>query len=1153
MPCMRTVPQHFSSLPFILLEDSNVTVNSVMCHVEVQHLSFLPPSSRPIPPSPPLLNSIPMPGLNTKVQNFEGWHYNVFSGVVPRQWVHGRDLGMTFSMPIVTFESTDSILSSHIHFPSATLTTPSISIAAQDFSQYFSSHNDSLISQDSSFDDLSSSSTAFSLPMGIGLGILGLTRKEGGDPFDGLGLVHINRSSRDPSSDVEISHTILREAALTSLQPLIPVESVILGHSEPQRTKPVDMPSPQNCPCRSLTHNVSASTISSSLKRASKTGALSKVINTILHSQQLLSEELKIDIADKLDQSQIYSYIYCHIANSIDHGKDWLARLSVAHVHTLLVTYRHCNMFLSQEEHPSADGGDKNLENFILQSAWECLVYYTGLTSDGHPKAPSVDVDIEALRILEQDRVTGWTVTLYLSDMAGQLQPGFGPELDEGVIEGQSASSKLVDEGNKERWFWRCGSTFEHSTFAGDIPFIPIPASDTILFNIRLDYGQRQQWEHASGCGIALMKKVTADYVQGMHLVFSISGPASDDNEWGLELKWLKWTPQRPMDSPPSIASIPDGDTNLITPSETVEEMQHATGSDFSEDGELVLEVTADSSATMRPEEPSASSVAGPQIDLYFAYNYRKSWSITLPKVTLSAFTETGQAESSIDVPKQQSYTGRSPVISSSLADTPCATLGIEGVLGQLNATLGTSYTLDTPSLLSLLNECIEKNNDFGTAYALLRPIINPELLSRRVWDLVSNHVVPSWATGFYEPKSVPVIDLRNKSLQPISHAWVDEKDRMDVWTSINGKAWLVPIPKGACLELIWIEMLNLGLEYTWLDVLCLRQKGGLWENLHVEEWKLDVPTIGYVYDNIVVVYLSGLGKSLSLKDGDLDIQEVGRYRIIAGDTPDGPMHARTIDEDGNYETALLTRFHKQLKSVQESRGLFSRLAEMKKRVATNPVDKVAGLAFPLWPDTIPAYHESQSLENAWTALVDAMNSRMRVDFLFGYPGAGLGCKKWRPTWMQVMTGPLSYDHTYYNNNVEYDKETGEDWFEGYCIEKGLVQGLDVGLAEGCDQCGELVVEDANRIAHTFKIHVTHQCLIPEDVYTLLGDFSKWFPSTSGQAWAVGRRLPGQKFEKVSVFRMDSLEEVNRLKDLDGYWVQEFLVIFVFFLNFSSS
>ncbi len=177
----------------------------------------------------------------------------------------------------------------------------------------------------------------------------------------------------------------------------------------------------------------------------------------------------------------------------------------------------------------------------------------------------------------------------------------------------------------------------------------------------------------------------------------------------------------------------------------------------------------------------------------------------------------------------------------------------------------------------------------------------------------------------------------------------------MDVWTSINGKEWPVPIPKEASLNLIWIEMLNLGLQYMWLDVLCLRQKRRLKDDLHVEEWKLDVPTIEYVYDNArVVIYLSGLGLPLSLKEGDLDsdwswfrcawtLQEVGSSRIIAGDTPDGPLHAKPIDEDRNYETELLTRFHrfhKQLKSVQGVGDLFCPLVDMQKRVSTNPVDK---------------------------------------------------------------------------------------------------------------------------------------------------------------------------------------------------------------------
>ncbi|SJL17300.1 uncharacterized protein ARMOST_20849 [Armillaria ostoyae] len=132
------------------------------------------------------------------------------------------------------------------------------------------------------------------------------------------------------------------------------------------------------------------------------------------------------------------------------------------------------------------------------------------------------------------------------------------------------------------------------------------------------------------------------------------------------------------MDSPPSVASVSDGNTDLNAPSEAVEETQHLTGSDFSEDGEPVLEVTADSSATVQREVPSASLVVGPQIDpvdeesnsgldidfdyiygeKFFSDRYRRKWGITLPQVTLSAFTETGQAESSIKVPKQRSYTG---------------------------------------------------------------------------------------------------------------------------------------------------------------------------------------------------------------------------------------------------------------------------------------------------------------------------------------------------------------------------------------------------------------------------------------------------------------------------------------------------------------
>ncbi|KAK0430318.1 hypothetical protein EV421DRAFT_1677422, partial [Armillaria borealis] len=243
-----------------------------------------------------------------------------------------------------------------------------------------------------------------------------------------------------------------------------------------------------------------------------------------------------------------------------------------------------------------------------------------------------------------------------------------------------------------------------------------------------------------------------------------------------------------------------------------------------------------------------------------------------------------------------------------------------------LNSTLGTSYTLDDPSLSALLEDCIADNYDFGMAYGCLRRtwyihdwsairdalhrfeeedrerrqkafvgnriqvFDEVDLPPRHVWDLYSNRVVPWW-TQIYQP-------------QPISHAWVDVKDRVDVWTPINGYKWPVPIPKDTSLDLVRIEMLNinLGAECMWLDVLCLRQVGGPGEDMHAEEWKLDVPTIGHLYHGAdVVIYLGGLGRPLRLKDGDLDsdrcwfrrawtVQEVGDSRVIAGDTLDGPM-----------------------------------------------------------------------------------------------------------------------------------------------------------------------------------------------------------------------------------------------------------------------
>ncbi|PBK58657.1 hypothetical protein ARMSODRAFT_967560, partial [Armillaria solidipes] len=112
-----------------------------------------------------------------------------------------------------------------------------------------------------------------------------------------------------------------------------------------------------------------------------------------------------------------------------------------------------------------------------------------------------------------------------------------------------------------------------------------------------------------------------------------------------------------------------------------------------------------------------------------------------LSEVTLSASTESDQREVSIPVLKQQSYTGRWPVVSSSVAATPCANLGVVGLLEKLNSILSTSHTLNH-SLSSVLKAYIVKDYDFGTVYGHLRPFwyndltdIEDKLQRREAWD----------------------------------------------------------------------------------------------------------------------------------------------------------------------------------------------------------------------------------------------------------------------------------------------------------------------------------------------------------------------------------------------------------------------------------
>ncbi|PBK62338.1 hypothetical protein ARMSODRAFT_920466, partial [Armillaria solidipes] len=281
---------------------------------------------------------------------------------------------------------------------------------------------------------------------------------------------------------------------------------------------------------------------------------------------------------------------------------------------------------------------------------------------------------------------------------------------------------------------------------------------------------------------------------------------------------------------------------------------------------------------------------------------------------------------------------------------------------------------------------------------ALVHDRITTGVSPRRVWDLCANRVVPYW-----------VADVNPWAMLAISHPWVSEEDRRDVMTPINGYEWPVPMPKDANLDLIHIEILNAEEEhYAWLDALCLRQEHGKNEHLRVDEWKLDVPMIGWVYGTHqpAVCYFNGLGRPLhlTLRDFESDrcwfrrawtLQEIIRDAIIGGQTEDDAMEQevrRKFDEQ-------LTR----LRRMRERPRVLEFASEMQNRMSTKPLDKVAGLVHLLRTEPIPIYDAEQSEADAWDVLTHVIHYKFRAELFFFYPQPGDGRKCWRPSWEQVM------------------------------------------------------------------------------------------------------------------------------------------------------
>ncbi|EKM53757.1 uncharacterized protein PHACADRAFT_198179 [Phanerochaete carnosa HHB-10118-sp] len=342
--------------------------------------------------------------------------------------------------------------------------------------------------------------------------------------------------------------------------------------------------------------------------------------------------------------------------------------------------------------------------------------------------------------------------------------------------------------------------------------------------------------------------------------------------------------------------------------------------------------------------------------------------------------------------------------------------MNITRLLKLLNDTLGTRYPLGKPELEQCLDHVLRTSQDFGQAYGILRRhwrsdftrllsdlagdqkkdrlarqnalvdgyICNSEVPPRRVWDLYSNRVLPLYAIN----RGRDLHEIPDE-VWTVSHSWVHESAHIDVSTSINGNQWPVPIPNDTTLDHVRVELLNLGAEYAWLDVLCLRQRGRPEdEEQRKEEWKLDVPTIGHVYSSSgrpCVTYFNGLGLPFNPSSQILSstrhwlnrvwtVQEATDSWLPGGAT--GAACANTLHFFQHH---------------------------LPRSILKKELDRVHSLAYILRCKTLPIYDEGISPELTWITLLKHMTTDSRAKVALRHAKCRPDDTSLFPSWADFM------------------------------------------------------------------------------------------------------------------------------------------------------
>lgn len=308
----------------------------------------------------------------------------------------------------------------------------------------------------------------------------------------------------------------------------------------------------------------------------------------------------------------------------------------------------------------------------------------------------------------------------------------------------------------------------------------------------------------------------------------------------------------------------------------------------------------------------------------------------------------------------------------------------------------------------------------------------------------------------------------------------------------VNEQEWPVPMPAGVSLEAVRDEMLQLGAEYCWLDVVCTRQRNGRGEALRAEEEAVDLPTMGNIYVDAVTVvrYYNGLGcafagdgladsrhwlnRAWTLQELHSDTRIGGLPLIMPQEMPFAHVTGWEYDDASDPFPELSQRLRPLAHISFGANKLAMVVREMQRRGSERPLDRIYGMGYLVRAPRLPVYDEALSVEEAWWLLIQCMTNSMRGELLFLFVAAGTAARRWFREWKQLKSGDMVQDPGLAEEvKIRAD---GTVSYYGRLLERCRVDGTEV------------VVESGPRKDCRFEFHAREGQGPTPGMYTMVGN-----------------------------------------------------------------